>query len=312
VTQLWSVLRASLDRLATATPGWVFAALALYVASLFIVGVRWRGFVRMLGGDIGTLRATLATLGGIAIGNLTPSSRLAGEACRMSLARVDGNVTWPQIGIATAWDRLSEIPPIAVLSIVAAFAVGRTSAARRWSVLAAAITILVVAVIGLRRVRRTPPANRPGWLRNLSLQRCDSRIFAIGVGWSTLLWLQDVLRLTCAARALGIMLSPSKMALLAVLAMLGGLVPTIGGLGAVEGGLMGGLVAFGVQVPTAAAITAVERAISFGFSTAAGAMVVTLLGGRSLLTVLRARDRSRPLADLPEGTSRRSENGMAS
>ena len=126
VTQLWCVLRASLERLATAAPGWVLAALALYIVSLFIVGVRWRSFVRMLGGDIGTLRATLATLGGIAVGNLTPSSRLAGEACRMSLARVEGNVNWQQIAIATAWDRLSEIPAIAVLTIMAAFAVGRT------------------------------------------------------------------------------------------------------------------------------------------------------------------------------------------
>jgi uncharacterized membrane protein YbhN (UPF0104 family) len=57
----------------------------------------------------------------------------------------------------------------------------------------------------------------------------------------------------------------------------------------VEGGLVTGLIAFGVDVPTSAAVTAVERAISYGFSTSAGALVIALLGGRSLWTAARSR-----------------------
>ena len=49
--------------------------------------------------------------------------------------------------------------------------------------------------------------------------------------------------------------------------MLGGVVPGVAGLGPVEGGLVAGLMAFGVDLPTAAAVTALERAISYGFST---------------------------------------------
>jgi uncharacterized membrane protein YbhN (UPF0104 family) len=59
--------------------------------------------------------------------------------------------------------------------------------------------------------------------------------------------------------------------------MVAGLVPSFAGLGPVEGGLV---VAFGVDVPTAAAITAAERLMSYGFSTSAGSVVVALLGGR--------------------------------
>ena len=43
-----------------------------------------------------------------------------------------------------------------------------------------------------------------------------------------------------------------------------------------------GLMAFGVDLPTAAAVTAIERAISYGFSTLAGGLVIALFGGRSL------------------------------
>jgi uncharacterized membrane protein YbhN (UPF0104 family) len=283
-------LQATLERLGTAAPGWVLAVFGLYVASLFIVGARWRGFLRMLGADVSTTRAALATLGGIAIGNLTPSSRLAGEACRITLASLDREVTWRQIAVATVWDRLSEIPPVAVLCVIAAFALGRVAVARRWIV----VVVACVAVIGIlvRRLRRRNSQHGTllGWVRRLSMDRCDPGTFVAGVGWSSLLWIQDVLRLTCAALAFGVVLPPTRLAILAVLAMIGGLVPTLGGLGAVEGGLMAGLVAFGVEVPTAAAITTVERVVSYGFSTAAGVLVVTLLGGRSLLRAMWLRN----------------------
>jgi uncharacterized membrane protein YbhN (UPF0104 family) len=298
VHQLRAILQATLERLGTAAPGWVLAVFGLYVASLFIVGARWRGFLRMLGADVSTTRAALATLGGIAIGNLTPSSRLAGEACRITLASLDREVTWRQIAVATVWDRLSEVPPVAVLCVIAAFALGRVAVARRWIVVAVAC----VAVIGIlvRRLRRRNSEHGTllGWVRRLSIDRCDPGIFAAGVGWSSLLWIQDVLRLMCAALAFGVALPPTRLAALAVLAMIGGLVPTLGGLGAVEGGLMAGLVAFGVEVPTAAAITTVERVVSYGFSTAAGVLVVTLLGGRSLL---RAMWRRNPESSSPAG-----------
>jgi uncharacterized protein (TIRG00374 family) len=114
-------------------------------------------------------------------------------------------------------------------------------------------------------------------------------VFAAGVGYSSLLWLQDYLRLTSALFAFGVVLSPTQVATLSILAMLGGLVPSIAGLGPVEGGLVAGLLAFGVDLPTAAAVTALERVISYGFSTAAGAVVIALLGGGSVWKAVRGR-----------------------
>jgi uncharacterized membrane protein YbhN (UPF0104 family) len=215
----------------------------------------------------------------------------------MTLARLDREVTWRQMAVATVWDRLSEVPPVAVLCVIAAFGLGRVALARRWIV----VVVACVAVMGIlvQRIRRRNGKDGTlfGWVRRLSIERCDPGVFAAGVGWSSLLWIQDVLRLACAALAFGVALPLTRLAALAVLAMIGGLVPTLGGLGAVEGGLMAGLVAFGVEVPTAVAITAVERSISYGFSTAAGVLVVTLLGGRSLL---RAMWRRTPEASSPD------------
>jgi len=82
-------------------------------------------------------------------------------------------------------------------------------------------------------------------------------------------------------------------ATLSILTIIGGLLPSVGGLGPVEGSLVAGLVAFGVDLPTAAAITAAERLISYGFSTLSGAVVVASLGGRSLWNAARRRPASK-------------------
>ena len=284
---IWHTLTDGVERLATARPAYAVAALLLYVLSLFMAGARWRGFLRALGGEVTLVRATLATLGGIAAGNLTPPP--GGEACRIGLVRLGGRTTWPQATVAAVWDRLSELPPILVLGGMAFVAV--RSLVSGWRPVGMALGLaaaLGIAGFALWRVRRSGfPLS--GWREHLALNRVSAGLFAAGVGYSCLLWLQDFLRLTCATLAFGVVLSPTKIATLSILAMLGGVVPAIAGLGPVEGGLVAGLMAFGVDLPTAAAVTALERAISYGFSTSAGAAVIALLGGRSVWSAVRER-----------------------
>jgi uncharacterized membrane protein YbhN (UPF0104 family) len=284
---IWHTVAVSIDRLATARPAYAVLAFLLYVISLFIAGARWRGFLRALGGDVSVMRATLATLGGIAAGNLTPAP--GGEACRIALVRLGGRATWPQATIAAIWDRLSELPPILVLTAMALVAV--RSLASGWRPAGVAIglvAVLVVAGLALRRAARAG-AQVGGWRERLQMNRVSAGRFAAGTGYSSLLWLQDFLRLTCATLAFGVVLAPTQIATLSILAMLGGIVPAFAGLGPVEGGLVAGLMAFGVDLPTAAAVTALERAISYGFSTSAGGVVIALLGGRSMWNGVRMR-----------------------
>jgi len=276
-------------RLSQARAEYVLAVFALYIGSLVIVGARWRGFIRALGGDAGVLRATLATLGGIAVANVATSTRLSGEVCRIALVRTTGRVTWRQGTIAAVWDRLSELPPIIVVAVVAVFAVPDIKVRARTPLITVAVAAAVIGAVVLTWRFRKTEVSAVGWRERLTLDRIKPGLIAAGVGYSTLLWIQDVLRLTCAALAVGVSVSPAKIAALSILAMIGGLLPSIGGVGPVEGGLIGGLVAFGVDLPTATAVTAVERAVSYAFSTVAGALVVFLMGGRSLWTAVRSR-----------------------
>ena len=273
--------------MSSARPAYATAAFLLYVVSLFIAGARWRGFLRAQGGEVSVLRATLATLGGIAAGNLTPAP--GGEACRIGLVRLGGRATWTQATVAAVWDRLSELPPIFVLSGMALVALRSLSSPRQ----SAAIVIALAAALGLTaaafRRRLRSAFSIESWRARLAPDRVGAALFATGVGYSSMLWVQDFLRLTCATLAFGVVLPPTQIAALSMLAMLGGVVPAIAGLGPVEGGLVAGLMAFGVDLPTAAAVTALERAISYGFSTSAGGAVIAMLGGRSMWDRLRAR-----------------------
>lgn len=308
---IWHTIVDGVQRLAAARIGFVLAALGLYIVSLFLVGYRWRGFLRMVGGKSGVVRATLATLAGISVNNLTPSSRVGGEACRVTLVRMAGEASWRQATIAAVWDRLSAVPALAVLALLGALAARDVISG--WhphavaALGAAAIALLALAVLSVRRW--LPGGGR--WREYLALDRVKGRTVVAGIGWSVLIWLQDVVRVMCAANAFGVELSPTRAAMLSTVTVLGGLAPTVGGLGVVEGGLMAGLLAMRIDPPTAVAITTVERGVSYGFGTAAGAVTLALTGGRRLWTAARARRNVRshllepdpPVHGVPDQTS---------
>jgi uncharacterized membrane protein YbhN (UPF0104 family) len=148
-------------------------------------------------------------------------------------------------------------------------------------VIAIAGVILAGAVFGpsIRRLARTWLT---GWQRE-GLQ-IGWHTVAAGLGFSALVWIEDIFRLMAVGRAFDVPLSLSQGAALVVVGVFGGFVPTIGGLGAVEGALVGTLLLFEVPLETAIAITTLERAISYGFSTGLGGLVVILSGGRRLWT----------------------------
>jgi uncharacterized membrane protein YbhN (UPF0104 family) len=296
---MWSALRDGLATLANADPIYVAGALVLYVISLFLVGARWRVFVRALGGDVSVWRATLANLGGIAAGNIAPATRVGGEACRIALVRQSGTVTWRQATIAAAWDRVAELPPIAVLAALSVGVLRPFVPVWRARTLAiGALAVLGAVFVGVTVLKRSRNRLRQ-WADYLAADRVSIGTYVTGTLLASLMWIQDVLRLACATRAIGVSLSTSELAALSMIAMLGGLVPAIAGLGPVEASLAAGLLAFGVSPAHAVAVTAVERAISYGLSTAGGTLVITLVSGRSLWAALRQSSATLPdTADL--------------
>jgi uncharacterized protein (TIRG00374 family) len=125
--------------------------------------------------------------------------------------------------------------------------------------------------------------------RRLTRLEVDPLALALSVGLSAVVWAMDVARLAVIAAAFGAPIGVLQAATLSAITIVAGWVPTVGGLGAIEGGLIAGLIAFGVKPADAGAITIVERAISYGLSSVAGAAALSALGGRQLWRALRLR-----------------------
>jgi len=279
-----ALLQHAWQALVHADPWWVAAATLLWALAMLAAGKRWQVMVRVMGGRISLVHAVLVTLATVAVNNVTPSGRLAGEAGRIAVTRVKGQLPLALGAVASLGDRVGDLVAVLALSLVALpslWPIVEGHARPALAVLAAIGALTLVFGPRLRRASRS-------WLiarrRELEGAPFAGRDLVVALGLSLLIWFEDALRLMAAARAVGVEFAFPQGAALCVVMVLGSLVPTVGGLGAVEGGLVGAMVLFGVPIESAIAVTAVERAISYVLSTVLGFGSVVWLGGRSLLT----------------------------
>ncbi|MBI3399818.1 MAG: flippase-like domain-containing protein [Acidobacteria bacterium] len=280
-----TLLRGVGDALAHANLAWVAAAFVLNLIGLAVNGERWRSVCAALGCRLRLSRTTLINLAGIFVRNATPATGLGGDASRVLLLRAEG-VPLAQATAAFAYVRLAEIPPIAVTVLLAGPAVA-AAARRSTATLAIAAGVLVAALIALSVNRHRLSARVADlWSRTAHL-RIAPAAAALAVFYAGLAQFDSLARLMLAATACGLPLSLQQSAAVTAVAIAGGFVPTIGSLGAIEGGMVAALVVCGADVKIAVAITIIERLISFGVNAAAGAGALAWLGGRRLLRAAR-------------------------
>jgi hypothetical protein len=281
-------IRAVGAALAHARPMLVVAGIALHLAGLLVTGERWRLVVAALGGRLTLVRSTLINLAGIFVRNATPTTGLGGDASRIALLRAEG-LDLPQAAAAFVYVRVAEAPAMVAVALLALPAIGAVLArsARGVAVALALVTAgLAAAWAGRRRLRE-----QIEMLREKSARlRISRAAFGGAVFYASLAQIETIVRQIAIAAAFGLPLTISQSATVTALTIAGGLVPTIGSVGAIEGSLVAGLMMCGATADTAVAITLVERAISYGLSTALGAASLAVLGGRA---ILRVADRNR-------------------
>lgn len=298
---MWKALQQALVQLETASPFFAVAALLTYAVGVLIASLRWQRILRGIGAsDQPTapgprLRDVLLTyLSSIFVNNVTPG-RVGGEVFRVAMLRRRTGIETKLIVASAGYDRLTDIIPLALLGVLSLPTLYRLIAPSSglvakvlWAGLA--LVLLVAGFFGLRRVKRVQ-LWMDTWRQRLATISIRRQDFNWAVGYGFLLWAQDLLRLTLVAAALHAYLSPWQVIPLSMVATLGGLFPTIGGLGAVEGGLTAALCLFGISLDQALAITALERGISYVLSTSVGGIVLLLVGGGELWQMSRKSEK---------------------
>lgn len=259
----------------------VALALALHIAGLLITGERWRVVIVAIGTRLSLTRATLINLAGVFVRNVTPATGIGGDATRIVLLRAE-RMPLAKATAAFAYVRLAEIPQLVLtvgLSLPALASFARRSRTGLLVVGIAMGVAITAGWVGRANIR----ARLAGLMASTGDLRIDRRAIGLAVLYATLAQIETVARLIVLAAAFSVPLTIQQAATVTGMIIVGGFVPTIGSIGAIDGSIVAGLMLFGVPAQTAIAITLVERGISYVFSTAAGGVALALLGGRTLL-----------------------------
>ncbi|MEB3806098.1 MAG: flippase-like domain-containing protein, partial [Desulfurococcales archaeon] len=164
-------------------------AVIIYIASTLLWALRWHLALKRLGSRVTFLNVYTAIMGGILFNNITPSLKFGGEGFRAGWLRATEDVPVERSFITIIYERVTEIPGIAIVLIVALF-----SSTGRLSTLAASLP----AMVGLAHmpvmirdkmssVKRRLGGDVKSLLRDWSLTLAAS---SIGIA----IWLQDIAR----------------------------------------------------------------------------------------------------------------------
>lgn len=275
-------------------------ALLAYAVSVPAVAMRWRVVLQGVTGrrlPLGPL--VLASLASSFVNNVTAGP--TGDVCRVVAVVRLRFASLSRATAAVVYERLSEVPAFALMVGAALVVFGRqpadflrrlrTDAGVLMPVIAVATAVTIAALLWSGRHAIARVWSRLRDRSGLTTIAIDRTTMVESAGWSIGVWALDATRVWLIAGIFHAQLSPAQAAALSAITIVAGLVPTVGGLGVTEGGLMVGLLAFGVPSSAAIAITAVERSISYGLATLAGAGALAMLGGRELWEATKARRR---------------------
>jgi uncharacterized protein (TIRG00374 family) len=258
------------SRLADADPGWLLLGVALEVASCASYVVMF-GPVFCAGMELRTsAEIGLAELG---VGSLVPAGGLGGLALGVWALRRGGMPT-DQVATRTVAFFLikcaANFIAVAVIGVLLWLGVG-PSLSPALTIVPAGLAVAVMgAVAALPRVlARASGAGRMARAARTLGRGVSEALRLLGTGKPAIVlgslgyWAFDNLVLWVCFRAFGVHVALSVVLMGYLIGQLGGLLPIPGGLGGVEGGLVGTLVVYGVSVRDAVAAVLAYRVVQF-------------------------------------------------
>jgi uncharacterized protein (TIRG00374 family) len=259
------------SRLDHADPAWLLLGVALEVASC-------AGYVLMFGPIFcermarrTSLELGLAELG---VGSLIPAGGLGGLALGVWVLRRGGMPTEEVATRTVAFFLIkcaANFAAVAVVGFVMWLGVGTPSLSPALTILPAVLALVVMAAVaalpvilaragGEGRVARAARTLGRGVSEALRLLRTGNPAIILGsLGY----WAFDNLVLWACFRGFGVHVALTVVLMGYLIGQLGGLLPIPGGLGGVEGGLVGTLVVYGVSLRDAVAAVLAYRVIQF-------------------------------------------------
>ncbi len=269
-------------------------AFLLYILSVFLFARRWKIVLTSLGYRVRTTPLIPVLFGAIFINNFTPANRMGGEPLRVVWINERFGVRFSHAVISIVYERIIEAIPVAILVSYVLYShiviISPLISDINSSVVNVALFILIFVILFIVGYRLINSAIGT-IIESLRKYYSDLRGAMVPTFlYSSLVWILDILRLKFVTLALGLHLKLSIVALLSIVYLILGSMPlTLGGIGVVDSGLFSSLAMFNVPPVPALGVVLLERFISYGLSSAIGALCIIYYGGKKIWqdTVLR-------------------------
>ncbi|WP_297520516.1 flippase-like domain-containing protein [Thermococcus sp.] len=267
-------------------------AFLAYYTSVFLYALRWKLILRGIGRDAPLMELTKAIMASIFMNNVTPLSRSGGEFLRIAWISKRADVPSGISAVSIVYERILETVPVFLLFLVGASYFSSTESLP--FILLGMTGVFIIWTkwdsfvrMSLRVFRTSVTEDEMKGIRDLRRMH-DVNLAAIVL--SSSVWLLDVLRLKFIGLAFGLDLPWALVALVSIANLILGLVAvTPGGVGIIEGGLIGTLTYFGIPMALALPMTLLERFVSYVASSIVGFIVLLTSGGVEIWRALKSR-----------------------
>ncbi|MBO6122521.1 MAG: UPF0104 family protein [Methanobrevibacter sp.] len=317
-----------MDALKKANLALVALAIIVQIATYFLYTIRWNLINSEAGIKVSLKSLLPITMVGLAANNITPSGRGGGEPVRAYILSKEHDYGLKDTFATVVADRALDTFPFIVLAAITIVATVFYFEIPTW--LVAVLILATIAIIAILAIliymcinpgfgekierfimklvnrfykkasddlQKSIHENIQGFQDTMKMLISNRKLLAITIPMSFLIWVFEILRVYIVFLAFGATLNFIVIAEVFIIASLVGMIPLLpGGLGAVDGVMIGFYSKAGVSLSLAAPVTLIERLISFWMATIIGLVILPHYGS----SVLEKRSISTSAKDLDE------------
>ncbi len=292
----------------------VALAVVMQIFTYFLYTLRWKILNNLADINVGFRKLLPIMMVGLAVNNITPSGRGGGEPVRAYILAKEHGYELKNTFATVVADRMLDTFPFIVLAIITIVSMILYFDIAQWLVVVLVLSVIVISAILLiliymcinlnfgRRVegwivgvvRRFSKKDSSdlenkvhenifGFQKTMKLLISDKNVLYTSIPLSFLIWIMEIMRVYVVFLAFGATLNVIVIGEVFILASLVGMIPLLpGGLGAVDGLMIGFYSKAGVAYSLAAPVTLIERAISFWLATIIGLIILPYYGSSVL------------------------------
>ncbi len=303
-----------IETLKNANPALIALAIGVQIFTYLLYNLRWKWIINITDIKVSFAQLLPITMVGLAVNNITPSGRGGGEPVRAYILAEQHDSYLKDTLATVVADRMLDTFPFIVLAIITIAATVFYFQMPTWLLIILILAVIaIVAILGIliylcinpnfgykiekfvlrilnrvykkgsENMEKTIHDNIFGFQDTMNVLISNRKVLYYTIPLSFVIWVFEILRVYIVFLAFGATLNVVVIGEVFIIASLVGMIPLLpGGLGAVDGVMVGFYSKAGVSMSLAAPVTLIERLISFWMATIIGLVILPHYGSSVL------------------------------